>query len=100
MCIGHASPRPRLKKCDESSMHMHLVVVVFLVTSISSYSWYVMGATIQITRLYNSGVEQLKNEEDWPCIRPAFTCDIWKSMMNKKFFACTAHWVREKLARG
>ena len=25
-----------------------------------------VGAAVQITRLYNSNVEQLKNKEDWP----------------------------------
>ena len=60
----------------------------------------VVGAAVQITRLYNSGVEWLKNEEDWPRVRPAFTCDLWKSATNKEFFTCTAHWVRDRVGRG
>ena len=59
-----------------------------------------VGAALQITQLYNSGVEQLKNEEDWPHVWPAFTCDLWKSATNKKYFTCMAHWVRDKVGRG
>ena len=54
----------------------------------------------QITRLYNSGLERLKNEEDWAHVRPAFTCDLWKSATNKDFFTCTAHWVRDRVDGG
>ena len=43
-------------------------------------------AAAQITRLYNSGLRQLKNEEDWARVRPTFTCDLWKSATNKEFF--------------
>ena len=42
----------------------------------------------------------MKNEEDWPRVRPAFTCDLWKSAMNKEYFTCTAHWVRDKVGGG
>ena len=59
-----------------------------------------VGAVVQITRLYNSGVEQSKNEEDWPRMWLAFTCDLWKSAMDKEHFTCTAHWVRDKVGRG
>ena len=58
------------------------------------------GAAVQITWLYNSGVERLKNEEDWPCVRPAFTCDLWKSVTNKEYFTYTAHWVQDKVGGG
>ena len=54
----------------------------------------------QITRLYNSGLEQLKNEEDWAHVWPAFTYDLWKSATNKKFFTCTAHWVWDRVGWG
>ena len=60
----------------------------------------VAGAAVQITRLYNSRVEWLKNEEDWPCVWPAFTCDLLKSATNKEYFTCTAHWVRDKVGGG
>ena len=59
-----------------------------------------MGAVVQITRLCNSRVERLKNEEDWPCVRLAFTCDLWKSATNKEYFTCTVHWVRDKVGGG
>ena len=59
-----------------------------------------LGAVVQITRLYNSGVERLKNEEDWPCVRTAFTGDLWKSATNKEYFTCTAHWVWDKVGGG
>ena len=58
------------------------------------------GAAEQITWLYNSRVEGLKNEEDLACVRPAFTCDLWKSAMNKEYFTCTAHWVQDKVGGG
>ena len=59
-----------------------------------------MGVAIQITRLYNSRVERLMKEEDWPCVQPAFTCDPWKPTTNKEYFTCTAHWVRDKVGGG
>ena len=58
------------------------------------------GAAVQITRLYNLGLERLKNEEDWPRVRPTFTCDLWKSVMNKEYFTYTAHRVRDKVGGG
>ena len=58
------------------------------------------GAAGQITRLYNSGVERLKNEKDWARVRPAFTCDLWKSATNKEYFTCMAHWVRDNVGGG
>ena len=33
-------------------------------------------------------------------MRLAFTCDLWKSAMNKEHFTCMAHWVRDKVGRG
>ena len=59
-----------------------------------------VGAVGQITWLYNSVVERLKNEDDWACVRLAFTCDLWKSAMNKEYFTCTAHWVWDKVGGG
>ena len=32
--------------------------------------------------------------------RQAFTCDLWKSVTNKEYFTCTAHWVWPKVGRG
>ena len=102
MCVGPVSPGSRPKECDESSMHAHLLSVAFHVHSVSPYFLVpnVVGAAVQITRLYNSGVEQLKNEEDWPCVRPAFICNLWKSVTNKEYFTYTAHWVRDKVGWG
>ena len=51
----------------------------------------VVGAAIQITRMYNLSVERLKNEEDCPRMQPAFACDLWKSVTNKEYFTCMAH---------
>ena len=59
-----------------------------------------VGAVEQITRLYNSRVERLKNEEDWARVRSAFTCDLWKSATNKEHFTCMAHWVQDKVGGG
>ena len=102
MRIGPASPGSGPKECDESSIHTHLLFAVFQVTFVSPYFLVgnAAGATIQIIWLYNSGVERLKNEEDWPRVRPAFTCDLWKSATNKEYFTYTAHWVWDKVGGG
>ena len=42
ICIGPASPRSLPKERDESSMHMHLVAVVFCVSFVLPYFWWVM----------------------------------------------------------
>ena len=98
-CVEPASPRFGLKECGESSMHTHLLSARFQVSSLSPCSFVgnAAGAAIQITRLYNSGVERLKNEEDWQRVRLVFTCDLWKLATNKEDFTCMAHWVRDKV---
>ena len=65
--VGPASPGSGPKECDKSGMHTHLLSVAFQVTSVSPYFLVAnaVGIAVQITRLYNLGVEQLKNEEDW-----------------------------------
>ena len=80
-------------------MHTHLLFASFQVISVSPCFLVanVAGAAVQITRLYNSGVERLKNEEDWPRVRPTFTCDLWKSTMIKEYFTCMAHWAWDKV---
>ena len=47
-------------------MHTNLLSAAFHVHSVSPYFLVAnaAGAAVQITRLYNSGVERLKNEED------------------------------------
>ena len=83
-------------------MHTHLLFAVFQGTFVSPY-FLVANAAVaagQITWLYNSELERLKNEEDWARVRPAFTCDLWKSATNKEFFTCTVHWVRDRVAGG
>ena len=42
----------------------------------------------------------VEDEEDWARMRPAFTCDLWKSATNKEFFTCIAHWVRDRVGGG
>ena len=83
-------------------MHTHLLFAAFHVHSLSPYFLVAnaAGAAEQITRLYNSRVERLKNEEDWARVWPTFTCDLWKSATNKEYFTCTAHWVRDKVGGG
>ena len=74
-------------------MHTHLLSAAFHVHFVSPYFLVAnaVGAARQITRLYNSGVERLKNEEDWAHVQLAFTCDLWKSVTNKEYFTCTVH---------
>ena len=67
-----------------AAFHVHFVSPYFLVAN-------AMGTAGQITRLYNSRVERLKNEEDWARLWPAFTYDLWKSATNKEYFTCKAH---------
>ena len=102
MHIGPASPIFGPKECNELGMHTHLLFAAFQVTSLSAFSFVgnAVGATVQITRLYNSGVERLKNEEDWARMRLAFTCDLWKSVMRKEYFTSTAHWGAGQSRRG
>ena len=77
-CIGPTSPGSGSKECDESSMHTYVLFAAFQVTFVSHYFLVgnVVGATLQITWLYNSGMERFKNEEDWPHMRPAFTYSL------------------------
>ena len=67
-------------------MHTHLLCAAFQVAFISPY--FLMGnaagVAVQISRLYNSGMERLKKEEDWSHVQLAFTCDLWKLAMNKE----------------
>ena len=83
-------------------MHTHLLSALFHVHFVSPFFLVANAAvaTGQITGLYNSGLERLKNEEDWARVRPAFTYDLWKSATNKEFFTCTAHWVRDRVGGG
>ena len=85
MHAGSTSPGSGPKECDELGIHTHLFFAMFQVTSVSPYFLVgnVVGATIKITRLYNSRVEQLKKEENWPRVQLALTCDLWKSVTNK-----------------
>ena len=100
--VGPASPGSGPKECDESCMHTHLLSAAFQVTFVSPYFLVAnaVGAAVQITRLYNSGVERLKNKEDWPHVQLAFTYDLWKSVTNKEYFIYTVHWVWDKVSRG
>ena len=66
MCVGPASPGSGLKECHDLGMHPHLLSASFHVRFVSP-SFLVANGVVaagQITRLYNSGVERLKNEED------------------------------------
>ena len=85
MCVGPTSPGFGPKECDESSMHTHLLSAIFQVTFVSPYFLVGngVGVVVQITWLYNLGVQRLKNEEDWSCAQLAFTCDLWKSRQTR-----------------
>ena len=101
MCIGHASPGFGPQEHDDSSMHTYLLLGVFCVTFVSPFFvGKVVDVAIQITQLYNLGVEQLKKEEDWPCVRPTFIFDLWQLAMNKEYFTCMVHWAWGKVGRG
>ena len=76
---------------------MHLLSAVSCVTSVAPCFCVGngAGALVQITQLYNSRVERLKKEGDWLRMQPAFTCGLWKSMINTEYFFCATHWVWE-----
>ena len=47
----------------------------------------------QITDLYNESVNKIRGENDWPTVRPAFTCDLWRSRARREYFTLTMHWI-------
>ena len=101
-CVGPAIPGSGPKECDDCGMHTHLLSASFHVRSISP-SFLVANAAVaagQITRLYNSGLEQLKNEEDWARVWLAFTSTYGSQQRTRSFFTYTAHWVRDRVGGG
>ena len=66
-------PRIWAKRVSQLRYAYALLSTVFHVHSLSPYFLVAnaVGVAGQITRLYNLGVERLKNEEDWARVRPS-----------------------------
>ena len=47
----------------------------------------------QITELYTESVEKIRNSNKWSHVRPAFTCDLWRSRTTREYFTLTMHWI-------
>ena len=47
----------------------------------------------QITDLYNESVERIRDSNKWDQVRPAFTCDLWRSRTRREYFTLTMHYI-------
>ena len=47
----------------------------------------------QITELYTESVEKIRDSNKWSHVRPAFTCDLWRSRTTREYFTLTMHWI-------
>ena len=47
----------------------------------------------QVKELYNESVEKIRDSNNWALIRPAFTCDLWRSRTRREYFTLTMHWI-------
>lgn len=54
----------------------------------------------QIKELYEESVIKIRNSNKWNEVRPAFTCDLWRSRTRKEYFTLTMHWIDVSGARG
>ena len=50
----------------------------------------------QITELYNELVESIRDSNKWDLVRPAFTCDLWRSRTRREYFTLTMHYIDVK----
>ena len=50
----------------------------------------------QITELYNESVEHIRDSNKWDMVRPAFTCDLWRSRTRREYFTLTMHYIEVK----
>ena len=47
----------------------------------------------QITELYNESVATIRDSNKWDMVRPAFTCDLWRSRTRREYFTLTMHYI-------
>ena len=50
---------------------------------------------LQIARRYAECTEKLAMMREWSFLRPAFTCDLWRSKTGVEYYTCTMHYVDE-----
>ena len=50
----------------------------------------------QITELYNESVTSIRDSNKWDEVRPAFTCDLWRSRTRREYFTLTMHYIDVK----
>lgn len=47
----------------------------------------------QITELYKESVASIRDSNKWDQVRPAFTCDLWRSRTRREYFTLTMHYI-------
>ena len=50
----------------------------------------------RITELYRESVEKIRDSNNWALVRPAFTCDLWRSRTRREYFTLTMHYIDVK----
>ena len=50
----------------------------------------------QIKDLYKESVERIRDSNKWDLVRPAFTCDLWRSRTTREYFTLTMHYIDVK----
>ena len=43
--------------------------------------------------MYDRAVTRVREEADWSTVRPAFTCDLWRSRRQREYFTLTMHYI-------
>ena len=46
--------------------------------------------------MYHESVERIRDSNKWDLVRPAFTCDLWRSRTSREYFTLTMHYIDVK----
>ena len=46
--------------------------------------------------MYKESVEKIRDSNKWDLVRPAFTCDLWRSRTRREYFTLTMHYIDVK----
>ena len=49
----------------------------------------------QVATMHRRAVQKLRGMEEWKKVRPAFTCNLWRSRTRREYFLMTMHWIDE-----
>ena len=63
----------------------------FMLATVMVDAWSLQ--LLQISKMYHSAVGKVRESGDWAKVRPAFTCDLWRSQMQREYFTLTMHWI-------